>query len=55
MKTDIFYYQFVLIPVAIPLIRKFSEKRDEVEVTSFRVVLIFGFRVAYWTVIEKSI
>jgi len=43
IKTDVFYSQFMLIPIAVPLMGT--------SILHWRCVLIFGFRVAYWTVI----
>lgn len=47
MKKCIFNYRYMLIPVAIPLLNDFYNGKL---VTLYRVILIFGFRVAYWTV-----
>jgi len=42
VKLDIFNYRFLLIPVAVPAFYKGP--------LQWREVLIFGFRVAYWTI-----
>jgi hypothetical protein len=42
LKWEVFYWQFCLIPVALPLFSKNN--------IVYRMLLIFGVRVAYWTV-----
>lgn len=44
---SIFHPAYVLIPVSVPKLRRWVSERTMV---TYRTVLVFGFRVAYWTV-----
>ena len=43
LKTEVFNWRYVLVPVAVPLLRTNSGLH-------YRTIFIFGVRVAYWTV-----
>ena len=46
MKTAVFDYRFMLIPLAVPALTDVCRGVT----IRYRVVLIFGFRVAYWSI-----
>jgi hypothetical protein len=50
MKFKIFDYRFILIPLSIPLLHDVNA-RGEITI-EYRVLYVFGIRLAYWTVKE---
>jgi hypothetical protein len=47
LKKWVFNYRYMLIPLAVPLM--YEAQNGKINVY-YRQILIFGFRVAYWTV-----